>query len=138
MAEEIKAKKVPYVCLSVDVERDEYNKLSLTEWSVDTTDTLYIVNSSNNYGRLIKHGLNMNTTKWTPQMKDKIYFMKGCTVSRVKLKDLSVKYKIRTTTDIDKATVVVGSDAAGSKLFKQDWKRKVSKSIFEATIKALL
>ena len=43
MAEEIKAKKVPYVCLSADVERDEYNNLSLTEWNVDSTDTLYIV-----------------------------------------------------------------------------------------------
>ena len=29
--------------------------------------------------------------------------MKGCTVPRVKLKDLSVKYKIRTTTDLEKA-----------------------------------
>lgn len=137
MAEEIKAEKVPFVSLNVDLVRDEYNKLSLQEWSIDTTDTLYIVSSSNNYGRLIKHGLNMNSTKWTPQMKDKIYFMKGCTVPRVKLKDLSVKYKIRTTTDIDKATVVIGSDAAGSKLFKQDWMRKVSAPIFEATIKAL-
>lgn len=60
MAEEIKAEKVPYVCLSVDVERDEYNKLSLTEWGVDSTDTLYIVSASTNYGGLIKHGLNMN------------------------------------------------------------------------------
>lgn len=137
MAEEIKAEKVPFVNLSAEVFRDEYNKLYLQEWSVDTTDTLYIVNSSNNYGRVVQHGLNMNTTKWTPQMKDKIYFMRGCTVPRVKLKDLSVKYKIRTTTDIDKATVVIGSDAAGSKLFKQDWMRKVSGEVFEATIKAL-
>ena len=54
-------------------------------------------------------------------MKDKIYFMKGCTVPRVKLKDLSVKYKIRTTTEIDKATVVVGSSAANEKLVKAEW-----------------
>lgn len=135
MAEEIKAKKVPYVCLSADVERDEYNKLSLTEWNVDSTDTLYIVECSD--GGRVQHGLNMNSTKWTPQMKDKIYFMKGCTVPRVKLKDLSVKYKIRTTTDLDKATVVVGSDAAGNKLFKHEWIRKVSGEVFEATIKAL-
>jgi hypothetical protein len=135
MAEEIKAKKVPYVCLSTDVERDEYNKLSLTEWNVDSTDTLYIVECSD--GGTVQHGLNMNSTKWTPQMKDKIYFMKGCTVPRVKLKDLSVKYKIRTTTDLDKATVVVGSDAAGNKLFKHEWIRRVSGEVFEATIKAL-
>jgi len=135
MAEELKAKKVPYVCLSTDVERDEYNKLSLREWNVDSTETLYIVECDN--GGRVQHGLNMNSTKWTPQMKDKIYFMKGCTVPRVKLKDLSVKYKIRTTTDLDKATVVVGSDAAGNKLFKHEWIRKVSGEVFKATIKAL-
>ena len=53
MAEEIKAKKVPYVCLSTDVERDEYNKLSLTEWNVDSTDILYIVECSD--GGRVQH-----------------------------------------------------------------------------------
>lgn len=127
--------KLPFIALAVDIQKDEYNKLIVGDVSVSSTDILNVV-SKKSYNEKV-HGLNFNTSKWTPQMKDKIYFMKGCTVPRIKLKDLSVKYKIRTTTDLDTATVVVGSDRAGEKLFKNTWTHKVPAKIFFATVEAL-
>ena len=127
--------KVPFIALSADIERDEYNNIKIGDVSTSTTEVLNVVKRKD-YNEKI-HGLNFNTAKWTPQMKDKIYFMKGCTVPRIKLKDLSVKYKIRTTTDITTATVVVGSDRAGEKLFKSTWMHKVPAKVFFATIEAL-
>lgn len=127
--------KLPFIALSADIERDEYNKVQIGDVTTSSTDVLNVV-SRKNYNEKI-HGLNFSTAKWTPQMKDKIYFMKGCTVPRIKLKDLSVKYKIRTTTDINAATVVVGSDRAGEKLFQSTWMHKVPAKVFFATVEAL-
>ena len=127
--------KIPYIALAADIERDEYNKINIGDVRTADTDILNVV-SRKNYNEKI-HGLKFSTAKWTPQMKDKIYFMKGCTVPRIKLKDLSVKYKIRTTTDINTATVVVGSDRAGEKLFKSTWMHNVPAKVFFATVEAL-
>lgn len=127
--------KLPFIALSADIERDEYNKIQIGDVRTENTDVLNVV-SRKNYNEKV-HGLNFSTAKWTPQMKDKIYFMKGCTVPRIKLKDLSVKYKIRTTTDLNNATVVVGSDRAGEKLFKSTWMHKVPAKVFFATVDAL-
>ena len=127
--------KLPFIALEADIEKDEYNKINIGSVRITDTEVLNIV-SKKSYNERV-HGLNFNTSKWTPQMKDKIYFMKGCTVPRIKLKDLSVKYKIRTTTDLSTATVVVGSDRAGEKLFKSTWMHKVDTKIFFATVEAL-
>ena len=127
--------KLPFIALEANIEKDEYNKVQIGDVRITDTEVLNIV-SRKTYNQKV-HGLNFNTSKWTPQMKDKIYFMKGCTVPRIKLKDLSVKYKIRTTTDLSTATVVVGSDRAGEKLFKSTWMHKVDAKIFFATVEAL-
>ena len=127
--------KIPFIALEAEIKRDEYNKITIGDVRTSTTEVLNVV-SRKNYSEKI-HGLNFSTAKWTPQMKDKIYFMKGCTVPRIKLKDLSVKYKIRTTTDINTATVVVGSDRAGEKLFKSTWMHNVAAKVFFATVEAL-
>lgn len=127
--------KLPYVALNVDIQRDEYNNLQIGYVNISTTDLLNVV-SKKAYNQKM-HGLNFKTSKWIPQMKDKIYFMKGCTVPRIKLKDLAVKYKIRTTTDLSTATVVVGSDRAGEKLFKSTWMYKVPAKVFFATVEVL-
>ena len=127
--------KLPFIALNADIRRDEYNKIEIGDVTTSSTEILNVI-SRKVYDQKI-HGLNFNTSKWTPQMKDKIYFMKVCTVPRIKLKDLSVKYKIRTTTDINTATVVVGSDRAGEKLFKSTWMHNVAAKVFFATVEAL-
>ena len=128
-------KKIPFVNLTADIQKDEYGKIVIESVYINETDVLNIIEGAK-YSKS-NHGLTFNTSKWTPQMKDKIYFMKGCTVPRIKLKDLSVKYKIRTTTDLSNATVVVGSDRAGDKLFSSTWMHTVHPKVYMATIEAL-
>jgi len=128
-------KKIPFVNLTADIGKDEYGKIVIDSVYVNETDVLNIIEGAK-YSKS-NHGLTFNTNKWTPQMKDKIYFMKGCTVPRIKLKDLAVKYKIRTTTDLSAATVVVGSDRAGDKLFSSTWMHLIHPKVFVATLDAL-
>ena len=128
-------KKIPFVNLTADIGKDEYGKIVIDSVYINETDVLNIIEGAK-YNKT-NHGLNFNTNKWTPQMKDKIYFMKGCTVPRIKLKDLAVKYKIRTTTDLSAATVVVGSDRAGDKLFSATWMHLIHPKVFIATLDAL-
>lgn len=128
-------KKIPFVSLYADIGKDEYGKIVIQDVRTEETDVLNIIEDAK-YNKN-NHGLVFNTNKWTPKMKDKIFFMKGCTVPRIKLKDLSVKYKIRTTTDLSAATVVVGSDRAGDKLFSSTWMHLVHPRVFMATIEAL-
>ena len=128
-------KKIPFVNLSADIGKDEYGKIVIESVNTNETDILNVIEGAK-YSKS-NHGLTFNTNKWTPQMKDKIYFMKGCTVPRVKLKDLAVKYKIRTTTDLSAATVVVGSDRAGDKLFNSTWMHLIHPKVFMATMDAL-
>jgi hypothetical protein len=128
-------KKIPFVNLTADIGKDEYGKIVIDSVYATETDVLNVIENAK-YNKS-NHGLTFNTGKWTPQMKDKIYFMKGCTVPRIKLKDLSVKYKIRTTTDLNAATVVVGSDRAGDKLFSSTWMHLIHPKVFIATLDAL-
>jgi hypothetical protein len=128
--------KLPYIALDANITRDEYFKFCIGNVRVYQAEIINVVSDSKIYKKNIC-GLNFKTSKWVPQMKDKIYFMKGCTVPRIKLKELSVKYQIRTTTNLNDATIVVGSDSAGEKLFKFEWKYKVSAKVFFATIEAL-
>ncbi len=127
--------KIPYVDITASITKDEYGKIIIEDVSCDNAEILNIVDNKHNTNTL--HNLNFNSSKWTPQVKDKIYFMKGCTVPRVKLKDLSVKYKIRTTTDLSAATVVVGSNRAGEKLFRSGWMHLIHPKVFLATVESL-
>lgn len=128
-------KKIPFVSLVADIGKDEYGKIVIQDVRTEETGILNIIEDAKY--KKNNHGLTFNTNKWTPKMKDKIFFMKGCTVPRIKLKDLSVKYKIRTTTDLSTATVVVGSDRAGDKLFSSTWMHLVHPKVYMATIEAL-
>jgi len=128
--------KIPYVDINASITKDEYGKIIIEDVSCNNAGIKNIINNNKHHSSKF-HNLKFNASKWTPQMKDKIYFMKGCTVPRVKLKDLSVKYKIRTTTDLSAATVVVGSNRAGEKLFKSDWMHLIHPKVFLATVEAL-
>ena len=129
----MKVDKIPYVSLDYRVNRDEYKNW---EFSHVYSDDYYIINAIDRQDNGFQtHNLvELEAQTYTPKMKDKIYFMKGVTVPRVKLKDLAVKYKIRTTTDIDKATVVVGSSNASDKLVKNKWLYSCNKHLFLAAI----
>ena len=64
--------KIPYIDIRASIIKDEYNKIVIEDVTCNETDVLNIVGKAQ-YNQKI-HGLNFNTNKWTPQMKDKIYY----------------------------------------------------------------
>lgn len=53
---------------------------------------------------------------YTPKPGDKLYFLPGVNIPRIKLKDLTLQYGIKTVREIKDATVIFGSDNTVSKL----------------------
>ena len=53
---------------------------------------------------------------YTPKPGDKLYFLPGVNIPRIKLKDLTLQYGIKTTREMKDATVIFGSDNTASKL----------------------
>jgi hypothetical protein len=53
---------------------------------------------------------------YTPRPGDKLYFLPGVNIPRIKLKDLTLQYGIKTVREIKDATVIFGSDNTVSKL----------------------
>lgn len=132
----MKTKKIPFLSLSWNAQRDEYNNVEFTDLNFESTGRylINVVQKDEDGFDTPRNLVDLKAKTYVPQMKDKIYFMKGCTVPRVKLKDLSVKYKIRTTTDIETATVVVGSSAANEKLVKAEWYYKIPYIVYKSCI----
>ena len=71
---------------------------------------------------------------YTPTKGDKLYFLPGCSVPRVKLKDLTLQYGIKSVRDIDEATILVGSNNTISKMTTGNWKYVVPVNIFKELI----
>jgi hypothetical protein len=135
-------KQIPYFTIDWNTERDEYGKHSFTdiELEADNLTTFHknIIDKTDTGYSTPRNLVELDAQAYIPKKNDRIYFMKGVTVPRVKLKDLSLNYKIRTTTDIEKATVIVGSSVASDKLVKQEWYYNIPYPIWENVYSELL
>ena len=92
----MKTKKIPFLKLSWNARRDEYNSVEFTDLNYESENQylINVVQKDEDGFDTPRNLVDLKAKTYVPQMKDKIYFMKGCTVPRVKLKDLSVKYKL--------------------------------------------
>jgi hypothetical protein len=59
---------------------------------------------------------NISKDAYTPKPGDKLYFLPGVNIPRIKLKDLTLQYGIKTIRDIKDATVIFGSNNTIGKL----------------------
>lgn len=66
--------------------------------------------------------LNIVNKEYIPSQGDKLYFLPGVNIPRVKLKDLTLQYKIKTVRNIDEATHVFGSPNSVAKMKYSHWK----------------
>jgi hypothetical protein len=57
----------------------------------------------------IADSFNMVKTPYTPSKGDKIYFLPGVSVPRVKFKNVCVEHGVKTIRDVEQATVIFGS-----------------------------
>jgi|688.fasta_scaffold124995_2 hypothetical protein len=65
--------------------------------------------------------LPINDKDYTPTKGDKLYFLPGVNIPRVKLKDLSLQHGVKTVRDIDQATHVFCSKNTKDKLVTSHW-----------------
>jgi len=65
--------------------------------------------------------LTINDKDYTPTKGDKLYFLPGVNIPRVKLKDLSLQHGIKTVRDIDQATHVFAGKNTRDKITSSKW-----------------
>jgi len=65
--------------------------------------------------------LPINDKDYTPTKGDKLYFLPGVNIPRVKLKDLSLQHGVKTVRDIDQATHVFCGKSTKDKLVTSHW-----------------
>lgn len=73
----------------------------------------------------------ISDNEYNPSNGDKLYFAPGATVPRVKLKDLSLQYKIKTVRDIEDATHVFVNKNTFSKITSPHWYYKLPTENFK-------
>jgi hypothetical protein len=71
-------------------------------------------------------------TVYTPSLNDKLYFLKGVNIPRVKMKNLAVDYKIKTVRDINEATHIFGSSNSFDKITDSVYKYRINTEEFKA------
>lgn len=80
--------------------------------------------------------LQINKVEYQPQIGDKVYFLPGVNIPRVKLKDLNVNYNIKVVRDPAEADVVFGSDSSFNKMSDNSWKYRVKTEYFRMFLTA--
>ena len=74
---------------------------------------------------------NINQNGYTPMKGDKLYFLPGVNIPRIKLKDLATKFGIRTVRDVSEANVIFGSSKTKDKITGYSWKYKIPTTIVQ-------
>jgi len=78
-----------------------------------------------NYFDISNDDIIINQNGYTPMKGDKLYFLPGVNIPRIKLKDLATKFGIRTVRDVSEANVIFGSSKTKDKITGYSWKYKI-------------
>lgn len=78
--------------------------------------------------------INVNNKDYTPSKGDKLYFLPGVNIPRVKLKDLSLQHGIKTTRSIDDATHVFAGKNTKEKMVSGSWYYSINTSAIRAIL----
>ena len=99
----------------------ENNRLTEVDIKIETT----------NYFDPSIDTFNINQNGYTPMKGDKLYFLPGVNIPRIKLKDLATKFGIRTIRDVSEANVIFGSSKTKDKMTGYTWKYKIPTTIVQ-------
>ena len=99
----------------------ENNRLTEVDVKIETT----------NYFDPSIDTFNINQNGYTPMKGDKLYFLPGVNIPRIKLKDLATKFGIRTVRDVSEANVIFGSSKTKDKITGYSWKYKIPTTIVQ-------
>ena len=100
-----------------------YSDITLDNFDVKIETTNYFDPSSDT--------LNIVKNEYTPMKGDKLYFLPGVNIPRIKLKDLATKFGIRTIRDINEATIIFGSSKTKDKMTGSSWKYKIPTTLVQ-------
>jgi hypothetical protein len=78
---------------------------------------------------------NLVKKPYTPSKGDKIYFLPGVNIPRVKFKNVCVEHGVKTIRDIEQATVIFGSKKSLCDITTSHWSYKCKTSDFKDFIK---
>lgn len=78
--------------------------------------------------------ISINDKEYTPTKGDKLYFLSGVNIPRVKLKDLSLQHGTKTTKDIDDATHIFAGKNTKDKLISSHWYYSIDTSFIKDII----
>jgi hypothetical protein len=99
----------------------ENNKLTEVELTIETT----------NYFDVNSDDITITNNGYTPMKGDKLYFLPGVNIPRIKLKDLATKFGIRTVRDVSEATILFGSSKTKDKMTGYTWKYKIPTTLVQ-------
>jgi len=99
----------------------ENNRLTEVDVKIETT----------NYFDPSIDTFNINQNGYTPMKGDKLYFLPGVNIPRIKLKDLATKFGIRTVRDVSEANVIFGSSKTKDKITGYSWKYKIPTTLVQ-------
>lgn len=75
--------------------------------------------------------INISNADYTPQDNDKLYFLPGTSVPRIKLKDLASNQGIKTTRKIETANAIFASRGTLNKLTDYQWEYPFETALFK-------
>ena len=116
-----------YLYIKADTTVD-YNTRDLTYCTLSVSSDLYI----DNYDKVV----NIVHTEYTPQIGDKLFFMPGVNIPRIKLKDLAIDYNIKTVRDPLEANVIFAGTNTAAKMTDSMWEYSIPTDLFKSFIEA--
>ena len=84
-----------------------------------------------------KAHLAVSTDEYTPKIGDKLYFLPGVNIPRVKLKNLILDYNVTIVRNVKDSTAVFGSKHSISKMMTTKWYYSLKTEDFKACYQAL-
>lgn len=99
----------------------ENNRLTEVDVKIETT----------NYFDIGSDDITITNNGYTPMKGDKLYFLPGVNIPRIKLKDLATKFGIRTVRDVSEATILFGSSKTKDKMTGYSWKYKIPTTLVQ-------
>ena len=100
-----------------------YSDITLDNFDVKIETTNYFDPSSDAF--------NIVKNEYIPMKGDKLYFLPGVNIPRIKLKDLATKFGIRTVRDVSEATILFGSSKTKDKMTGYTWKYKIPTTLVQ-------
>lgn len=104
-------------------------------WGEINNNSNVVINLLSKIGTFNKDNiLPLSLAEYVPQKGDKIYFLPGVNVPRVKFKNVALEYGIKTVRNPNDATIFFGNKSTADKITNSDWNYQVKT---EYLVKAL-